>query len=166
MKIIPNEEFCFKTNMSQKEVEKEINDIIINIQFQGKKQIELNNCFIQNNEFEIKQNLNTYNSISLNIKGKIITENNKTIVNMKMKLDKYIIGLYIFLLSITSLFFIAGIYFTLTDKYNIILIIESILRIIIITFAVLFFGWFLINSVFENRKNIAKEYFIKVFKAI
>ena len=163
MKNIPNKEYKIETNLSEKEVISRINKIIEeNIKISIFEHFfETHFSFIENNIFFIK---NT--DFSLNIFGKIIIEENKTVVIIKMKWNIISTIFFIFWLLIASLYFIIGIYFTITGKSNIALIIETILFVTFISVVVVLSGFLLINSIFNIEKNKLKEYLTKILEVI
>jgi hypothetical protein len=168
MKIIPSEEFTFETYLSGNEIKNKIKNIIEVTKFSlfKKKHVKLFNGYIENNEFKIKKINDCSKSFLLNIFGNIIIGENKTKINIKMKFNNFMIGFYIFLLSIVLLYFIFGVYFTIFCKFNLILIIENILMIIIISFAVMFFVIIIINIAFNNEKKVIKKYIKIILEAI
>jgi hypothetical protein len=159
MKIIPNKEYKFETNLSEEEVISRINKIIEeNIRISIFEHFfKTHFGFIENNIFFIKNA-----DFSLNIFGKIIIEENKTVVIIKMKWNIISTVFFIFWLLIASLYFIIGIYFTITGKSNIALIIETILFVTFISVVVVLSGFLLINSIFNIEKNKLKEYLTKI----
>jgi hypothetical protein len=163
MKIIQNKEYKFETNLSGEEVISRINKIIEkNVRISIFEHfLKTHFSFIENNIFFIK---NTY--FSPNIFGKIIFEENKTVVIIKMKWNIISIVFFIFWLLIASLYFIIGIYFTITAKSNIALIIETILFVTFISVVVVLSGFLLINSIFNIEEKKLKEYLTKILEVI
>jgi hypothetical protein len=106
---------------------------------------------------EIKRNIEYINSFSPNILGEIIVEENKTVINIKMKMDEIVLWFSIFWLSFVSLFFIIGILATIINIKNVLFIIVPIIM--------WFFGFCLINNSSDTEKYKSKKFLKELFEA-
>jgi hypothetical protein len=158
MKIIPRDEIYLETNMT---VEEAINHIKDNIETERtnfsifKEKYTKPYCgYIRNNMFEIKRNIEyRMNSFLPIITGVITTIENKTIINIKMKVAKLVAVFSIFMLSFALFLIISGI------------IIKSIGFTIISIFS-FFWAYCLMHLLFNVERNKSKEYLLKLFEAI
>ena len=120
--------------------------------------------FIQKYFVIINNKNSKMNSNLTTIIGKVITKENKIVINFEVRPRGFLIGFYFFCMLLSTFYSFLGLYLTIIGKTNIVLIIESFISILFISFVIIIFGYFITGNILNSKMSSLKKDIEEIIK--